>query len=83
MNWQDLKKNHKYLMILCCVVPILLLFAGIGIFGINSKYLFWFILLLCPLMHLWMMKDMHKGSQEENEDEEGEEGMEKKKKGCH
>ncbi|MBI1972859.1 DUF2933 domain-containing protein [Candidatus Woesearchaeota archaeon] len=46
-------------MVLCCVVPLVLLIVAVSFFGLSKSYLFWFILLLCPLMHYFMMKDMH------------------------
>ena len=48
--------KHMLLMILCCLAPIggLLLLRTIGYEG-AANYL---ILLLCPLMHLFMMKGM-------------------------
>lgn len=72
MGWNEwMKRHHSLVMLLCCGVPLLLLAAGIYLFGIDRKYLFWFVLLLCPLLHIIMMRDMHK-------DTAG-----KKKGGCH
>lgn len=59
--WQKLKKNHGIMMVLCCGLPLLILLIAVYGFGVERKYLFWFVLLLCPLMHLFMMKDMHGG----------------------
>ena len=73
-NWREkLKHNHMLLMALACIVPMVILFLAIQYLGLSRSYLYWFLLLLCPLMHLFMMKDMHKGHQ----------GKEGEKKGCH
>ena len=59
-NWiEKLKYNHALMMIMCCGLPLLLLIGAVYFFGISKNYLFWFILLLCPLMHYFMMKHMH------------------------
>ena len=55
----NIKNNHAIMMVLCCGIPLLLLFAAGYLFGISKSYLYWFIILLCPLMHIWMMKEMH------------------------
>ena len=51
--------KHALMMALCCLGPLALAFglkaAG---FGTAAGYL---MLLLCPLMHIFMMRDMHKG----------------------
>ncbi|PIN77955.1 hypothetical protein COV14_04865 [Candidatus Woesearchaeota archaeon CG10_big_fil_rev_8_21_14_0_10_33_12] len=68
--WKKIKKNHGLMMILCCAIPLVLLIIATKIFNLNGKYLFWFILLLCPLMHFFMMKDTHKkhGKEEKNKE---------------
>ncbi len=54
------KHNHNIMMLICCVVPLVLLIIAINFFGLSKSYLYWFIILLCPIMHIFMMKDMHK-----------------------
>lgn len=51
--------KHMLLMMLCCLAPIggLLLLRTIGYEGAANYLMF----LLCPLMHLFMMKGMAKG----------------------
>lgn len=63
-----LRRNHLFMMVLCCGIPLVLLLLAVYFFGLSKSYLFWFILLLCPLTHYFMMKDMHKDhkKQEEN-----------------
>lgn len=58
--------NHSLMMILCCAVPLVLILA-LSVLGFSS-YSFWLVLLLCPLMHLLMMKDMGKHEHKEKED---------------
>ena len=50
--------KHSWMIILCCAIPVVLI-AAIYFFGISNKYLFWLALVLCPVMHLVMMKYMH------------------------
>ncbi len=57
---QKIRHNHGLMMIICCALPLILLIGAVYVFGLSNRYLFWFILLLCPLMHYFMMKDMHK-----------------------
>jgi len=64
---------HGLMMMACCIVPIIALLAfspllrGNGS-GFNWSWLF---ILLCPLMHIFMMKGMmgNKGSCHGNEEE--------------
>lgn len=54
-----MRSRHSLLMLICCLVPIGVLFAlpflGIG----QSSLSFLAIILLCPLLHLIMMRRMH------------------------
>ncbi|TFH46689.1 MAG: DUF2933 domain-containing protein [ANME-2 cluster archaeon] len=47
--------KHSWLMTALCVLPIVLI-GGMYILGITGGYLFYAILLLCPLSHVLMMK---------------------------
>lgn len=54
------KNKHTLMMVLCCVIP--LLFLGIlWVAGVSQNILSFGILLLCPIMHLLMMKNMKHG----------------------
>ena len=66
---KGIKHNHGLMMLLCCGIPLVLLITAIYFFGLSNKYIYWIILLSCPLMHFFMMKDMHK-RQSQNEGEE-------------
>lgn len=53
-----MKKSHMLIMILCCLIPIMGL-AAIYIFKLPmNTVLFGAIILLCPLLHILMMKFM-------------------------
>lgn len=63
INMKDLfnkiKQNHWLMMIICCAVPLIILILAIYFLGVSNKYIFWLVVLLCPLMHFFMMKYMH------------------------
>ena len=51
-------KHHLWLMLLCCLIPLVAL-GAIFLFNIRtSSVLYVGILLLCPILHFWMMKGM-------------------------
>lgn len=54
-------KRTKGIMLVCCLIVMILLIAAAYFFGIGKNYSYWLILLLCPLMQFFMMKDVHKG----------------------
>ncbi|MEK7653645.1 MAG: DUF2933 domain-containing protein, partial [Patescibacteria group bacterium] len=59
--WQKLKQNHLLLMILCCLAPLILIAGVILLFGADKNYWFWLIILLCPLLHILMMRGYKHG----------------------
>ena len=58
--YNNIKHNYTLMMALCCGIPLLLLYVAIYIFDVSRSYMYWLIILLCPIMHLLMMKDMNK-----------------------
>ena len=63
LDWNELKHNHLFMMVLCCAIPLLLLGALYAL-GADVKGYSWLAVLLCPLAMVWMMKDMHGGKEE-------------------
>lgn len=87
MTWQDkLKNNHGLIMVLCCAIPVVVVVVGTYYFGWQQRsYLVWLFLLLCPLMHYWMMKEMH-GKEKNSEDKssaEKQSSEKEKRPSCH
>jgi len=66
--YKSIRENHGLMMAVCCGVPLILLAIAVYFLGLSRSYLFWFIILLCPLMHYLMMMDMHKKSSSGKED---------------
>ncbi|EKE06314.1 MAG: hypothetical protein ACD_19C00017G0014 [uncultured bacterium] len=53
-----MKQGSYTKWVVFCVILIAVVFVAISVFKVSSTNLFfWGILLLCPLMHFWMMKD--------------------------
>jgi hypothetical protein len=51
-------KKH-WLMMLGCIAVMAIPFVGVRWFGWQGSYL-WLLILLCPLVHYFMMKDCDK-----------------------
>ncbi len=54
------KHRHTLMMVLGCMLPLLLL-GILWVAGVSQNILSFGILLLCPVMHLLMMKNMKHG----------------------
>ena len=53
-----MKKSHMWLMILCCLIPVLGVVL-VSFFKVPlNNVLFYGMILLCPLSHLFMMRFM-------------------------
>jgi hypothetical protein len=65
--------KHMILMVLCCAIPIILLLVlpilNLPEGGNLSSFLSFGIFLLCPLLHIVMMKGMMKHSNHQKEDQ--------------
>lgn len=61
-------KGHGILMLLCCLIPILIVFLlprlgfELGPIGRLAPYA---MFLICPIMHIAMMKTMFKSNKED------------------
>lgn len=55
--WQKIRENRFLLMVLCCLIPITII--GVLSWVNRGNYWVWLIILLCPLMHIWMMGHKH------------------------
>ncbi len=54
-----MKKNHIWIMLLCCLIPLIGL-AAIFLFNIPTNTVVYFgLVLLCPIAHFFMMGNMH------------------------
>ncbi len=54
-------KKHLFIMLICCLVPIIGLTA-VFLFDLpTSRVFFYGMILLCPLLHLVMMRSMMGG----------------------
>ncbi|HEX9388486.1 MAG TPA: hypothetical protein VF918_19330 [Anaerolineales bacterium] len=62
-----MKKSHMWLMILCCLIPVVGVVL-VSFFKVPlNNVLFYGMILLCPLSHLLMMRFMgHDHSSEEH-----------------
>ncbi|CAG1004857.1 MAG: DUF2933 domain-containing protein [Candidatus Methanoperedens sp.] len=56
------KHRHTLMMMLGCIIPLLLL-GILWLSRVSQNILSFGILLLCPIMHLLMMKNMKHGTQ--------------------
>lgn len=56
------KHKHTLMMMFCCLIPLGLL-GILWIAGVSQNILSFGIILLCPVMHLLMMKNMKHGTQ--------------------
>ena len=61
--------RHTLMMVLCCLIPLVIL-GILWIAGVSQNILSFGIILLCPIMHLVMMKTMKHGPDIENKKEE-------------
>jgi len=51
-----MKQKHLLLMALCCLAPLALIIGFSAFFRGGSSSWVWLIILLCPVLHFWMMK---------------------------
>ncbi|MBI4285387.1 MAG: DUF2933 domain-containing protein [Chloroflexi bacterium] len=51
--------KHGLIMLLCCLIPLAIL-GVLWAVGVPGNYLVWGVLLLCPVLHIVMMRGMGK-----------------------
>ncbi len=52
--------KHTLIMVLCCLIPLVIL-GVLWAIGVSGSYLLFGVILLCPLLHIFMMRGMHGG----------------------
>ena len=52
--------KHTLIMVLCCLIPLVIL-GVLWAIGVSGSYLIFGVILLCPLLHIFMMRGMSKG----------------------
>ena len=43
-------------MAICCLAPVILIIAFLSLYKGSSNYWIWLIILLCPLLHIFVMR---------------------------
>ncbi len=57
--------KHTLIMALCCLIPLAIL-GILWVAGVSGSYLILGVLLLCPLLHIVMMRGMHKSGEHDH-----------------
>jgi hypothetical protein len=61
-------QKHTWIMLICCLVPLFGIIA-LSSLGIIGSWGFWALILLCPILHLFMMKVIYKEKEERRTDD--------------
>ena len=56
--FNKIRENHWLMMIVCCATPLII--AGILFYFGFKTYAILAVMLLCPILHYFMMKNTHK-----------------------
>ena len=51
--------KHTLIMVLCCLIPLVTL-GVLWAIGVSGSYLIFGVILLCPLLHIFMMRGRHR-----------------------
>ena len=78
--FNKIKQNHWLMMIICCAIPLII--AGILFYLGFKTYASFAVILLCPILHYFLMRDMHGKHGDKNKEESGNKGKGEDKK-CH
>lgn len=54
--WKKIRQNHLLLMAICCLAPVILAIGFISLYKGSSNYWVWLIILLCPFLHILMIR---------------------------
>lgn len=57
--------KHQLIMVACCLIPLAIL-AVLWAIGVSENYLVFGVILLCPILHIVMMRGMHKGGEDDH-----------------
>ncbi len=55
-------RKHALFMILCCAIPLILILA-LSAMGVLGSWGFYALILLCPFLHLVLMRSKHEPSE--------------------
>ena len=61
-------QKHTWIMLICCLVPLFGIIA-LSSLGIIGSWGFWALILLCPILHLFMMKVIYREKEERRTDD--------------
>ncbi len=56
--FDKIKQNHFLAMVLCCAIPLIAILA-FSAWGVLESWGYYALILLCPLVHVLMMRGMH------------------------
>lgn len=56
--FNKIRQNHWLMMVICCVIPLII--AGILFYFGFKTYAILAVMLLCPVLHYFMMRDIPK-----------------------
>ena len=55
---EKIRQNSFFAMVLCCVLPLIVIFT-LSSFGFQQSWGYYALFLLCPLAHVLMFKNSH------------------------
>ena len=58
-----IRQNSFFAMVLCCVLPLIVIFT-LSFLGILRSWGLYALILICPLAHLWMMRGMFRSPED-------------------
>jgi hypothetical protein len=56
--FDKIKQNHFLAMVLCCAIPLIAILA-FSAWRVLGSWGYYALILLCPLVHVFMMRGMH------------------------